>query len=180
MGRESPRDIEQNAVTSFALRWAAALLCIIFSGCGYTFATTPLSKDYTTIAVPAFKNQTFEEDLQIRFNNILVRELEADGRLRVVNDPAGADLVLGGALTAFDPHAISLVKDDNIGQFRITIVATASLLAARSGEILWRDETLGGTDFYQTQGGRNREEAIDEALEELAERIIYESLDSFW
>lgn len=179
MGRKGPRDIEQHAVTSFAVRCAAFLVCIICCGCGYTIAATPLSKEYSTIAVPAFKNRTIEADLQIRFNNILLRKLENDGRLRVVDDPASADLVLSGQLTSFDPHVISLLKNDEVGQYRIAVVATATL-ANRAGDILWRDEAVRGVDFYQTQGGRSRDDAIDEALEQLAERIIYETLDNAW
>ncbi len=180
MGREGPRNTDRNAVRPLAAWCTAVLTCIFLSGCGYTFATTPLAEKYTTIAVPAFKNATFEEDLQIRFNNILVRKLEADGRLRVVNDPATADLVLSGALTAYNPHAISLIKNDDISQYKITIVAAASLEDVRTGEIVWRDEEVRGFDFYQTQGGRTRQEAIDDALEQLAERIIFEAYDSSW
>jgi hypothetical protein len=159
---------------------AAVLVCLTACACGYTFAATPLSNQYATIAVPAFKNQTFEPDLQIRFNNILVRELENDGRLKLVDDPAAADLVLRGALTAFDPRAASLIRDDDIGQFRITIAATATLQAVDADEPLWRGEIIKGTDFYLTEGGRSRDEAIDGALEELAETILYEALENSW
>jgi len=106
--------------------------------------------------------------------------LENDGRLRIVDDPATADLVLSGVLTVFDPHAISFVADDEIGQFRISIAATAALEAVREGETLWQEEAVWGSDFYLTSGGRMREDAIDEALEELAENIIHGALDNYW
>ena len=180
MGEKGPNNFTANAVAAFAGFCAAVLLCVSACGCGYTFANTPLTEQYRTIAVPAFKNQTFEPDLQIEFNNILVRELLNDGRLRVVDDPAVADLVLTGALTEYEPYAVSFVEDDEIGQFRIVIMANAALQETRTGETLWQGSDLRGTDFYQTVAGRSREEAISSALEELAELIIFESIDNYW
>ncbi len=155
-------------------------VCGALSGCGYTVANSRLSEQYRTIAVPAFKNESFEQEVQIRVNNALVRELQADGRFRVVNDPSAADLVLTGAITGFDARAISFSTDDNIGQFKITLYARAALQDSKTGEVLWQKENIRGQDFYQTQGGRTRDEGLDEATEELVESIIYECFDNYW
>jgi hypothetical protein len=179
MGTKGPRHAQQDTVKAILIS-CVAYVCVTICGCGYTIAGTALSKEYHTIAVPAFKNDTYEQDLQILFNNILVRELEADGRLRVVNDPASADLVLKGSLTHFEPHAISYVTKDNVAQFEITIVASATLEDTRTGKILWQHDDVRGMDSYQTRGGRTREQAIEVATKKLVERLIYESLDTYW
>ncbi|UCD58174.1 MAG: LptE family protein, partial [Candidatus Hydrogenedentota bacterium] len=155
-------------------------ICMSLLGCGYSVAHTRLSEDYHTIAVPAFGNRSFEPEIQIRVTNFLIRELEADGRFRVVNDPAAADLVLRGTITDFDAHAISFSTEDNIGQFKITLIASATLEGTKSGQVLWEQDNLRGTDFYQTLGGRTREEALDEAAENLVETLIYECFDNYW
>jgi hypothetical protein len=98
----------------------------------------------------------------------------------VVDNPAAADLVLRGAVTGFEARALSYSTADNIGQFGITLLARAALEDTRTGKIIWQKDDLKGTDFYQTQGGRTREEALEEASEELVEAIIYESLDNYW
>jgi hypothetical protein len=154
--------------------------CVAVSGCGYTYATSHLTDDYSTIAVPAFKNKSFEPDIQILITNQLIRELQADGRLRIVDNPASADLVLTGDVTGFEAQAISLNTNDNIGQFKITILASASLKEAQTGKTLWEQHGLRGTDFYQTQGGRTREEGLEEASENLVETIIFRCFDSYW
>jgi curli biogenesis system outer membrane secretion channel CsgG len=158
----------------------AVLLCVTAFGCGYTTATTSLSDEYRTIAVPAFKNLSFEQELQIRVTNQLIREIEADGRLRVVDDLTSADLILSGTITGFEAHAISFTGEDEIAQFKITIIADARIEDARKKEVVWQQSGLTGTDFYQTAGGRTRYTALDEATENLVETIIYESFDSFW
>jgi hypothetical protein len=59
-------------------------------------------------------------------------------------------------------------------------LARATLEDTRTGQVIWRDDDLRGTDFYQTLGGRTREEALDEATENLVETLIYECFDSYW
>lgn len=180
MGNKGPRDAQRNAVISILKRWLILCICVTLSGCGYTVANSRLADDYGTIAVPAFKNESFEPDIQTRVSNLLIRELQADGRLRVVDNPASADLVLRGRITDFDAHAISFSTDDNIGQFKITLSASASLEDRRDGRMLWQQDNIRGTDFYQTVGGRTREEALEEATENLVETIIFKCFDSYW
>jgi hypothetical protein len=160
--------------------WIALCVGAAVSGCGYTYANSRLSDDYTTIAVPAFKNKSFEPDIQILVTNLLIRELQVDGRLRIVDDPTSADLILTGDVTGFEAQAVSLNTSDNIGQFKITILASASLKEAQTGKILWEKSGLRGADFYQTQGGRTREEGLEEASENLVETIIFKSFDGYW
>lgn len=180
MRRQGSRNAQHDAVRPLGKLCAALCVCLTVLGCGYSVANTRLADEYRTIAIPAFKNESFEQEIQIRVSNLLVREMEADGRLRVVDDPASADLVLKGAITGFDAHAISFSTDDNIGQFKITLLARATLEDTRTGQVIWRDDNLRGTDFYQTLGGRTREEALDEATENLVETLIYECFDSYW
>ncbi len=180
MRKQGSRNAQRNAVRPVGRWWAALCVCLTVFGCGYSVANTRLSDDYRTIAIPAFKNESFEQEVQIRVTNLLIREMEADGRLRVVDDPGSADLVLRGAITGFEAHAISFSTDDNIGQFKITLVARATLEDTKTGRVIWQDDNLRGSDFYETLGGRTRAEGLDEAVENLVETLIYECFDSYW
>lgn len=180
MGKEVQRKTRRNALRPTAGLWIALCLCAAVSGCGYSYANSRLSEQYATVAVPAFKNKSFEPDIQILITNLLIRELLADGRFRVVDDPASADLVLTGAVTGLAARAISFSTEDNIGQFKITILARASLEDARAGRIIWQKSGLRGSDFYETLGGRTREEALEEAGENLVETLIFECFDGYW
>ena len=180
MGGKSQRKTRRDALKSEAGLWIALFVCMVVSGCGYSYANSRLSNDYGSVAVPAFKNESFEPDIQIRVTNLLIRELQADGRFRVVDDPASADLVLRGAITGFEAQAISFSTSDNIGQFRITLLASATLEDTRSGRVIWQKDGLRGSDFYNTLGGRTREEALEEASENLVETLIYKCFDGYW
>jgi hypothetical protein len=180
MGEASHRKTRRNALRRAAGLSIALLICAALSGCGYSYATSRLSADYSTIAVPAFKNKSFEPDIQIRVTKLLIRELQADGRFRIVDDASSADLVLTGAITGFEAQAITLSSRDNVNEYKIAILASASLEDTRTGKAIWKNKRLRGADFYQTLGGRTREEALEEASENLVEKIIFEALDSYW
>jgi outer membrane lipopolysaccharide assembly protein LptE/RlpB len=180
MGEESQRKTRRYALRQAAGLYIALLICAAVSGCGYSYATSRLSNDYSTVAVPAFKNKSFEPNLQIRVTNLLIRELLADGRFRVVDAASSADLVLTGAITGIEARAITLDSNDNISEYKIAILANASLVDTRTGKAIWKNNRLRSADFYQTRGGRTREEALDEASENLVETIIFEALDSYW
>ncbi len=179
MGQVGQRKNRRNALTPLAGLCIILCLSVVVSGCGYTYATSRLSDEYATIAVPTFKNESFEPDIQILVTNLLVRELMVDGRLGIVDDPAMADLVLDGAITDFEARAISYSTEDEIGQFKIAILGRASLTDTRTGKVIWQKDSLRGGYFYQTRGGRTREEAL-ERLENLVETLIFECFDSYW
>ena len=105
MGEESQRKTRRNALSRAAGLCVALLVCAAVSGCGYSYARSRLSDYYSTLAVPAFKNRSFEPDIQILVTNLLIRELQADGRFRIVDATASADLVLTGAITDFEAQA---------------------------------------------------------------------------
>ncbi len=180
MGEESQRKTRRNALRRAAGLCIALLICAALSGCGYKYATSRLSNDYSTIAIPAFKNKSFEPNIQILVTNLLIRELQVDGRFRIVDAASSADLVLTGAITDFQAQAITLSTSDNIGQFKIAILASASLEETRTGKTIWKNKRLRGSDFYETLGGRTREQALEEASENLVETIIFECFDSYW
>jgi hypothetical protein len=180
MGAESQRKTRRNALSRAAGLCIALLICAAVSGCGYSYARSRLSDDYSTIAVPAFKNKSFEPNIQIRVTNLLIRELQADGRFRIVDAASSADLVLTGAITDIEAQAITLGVNDNISEYKIAIVASVSLEDTRTGKAIWKKKRLRSADFYQTRGGRSREEALDEASENLAELIIFKCFDSYW
>ena len=106
MGRKGAGETRENAVRSTVRLSAILCICMVTGGCGYSFANSRLSNDYRTVAVPAFKNKSFEPEIHILVTDLLIRELQADGRFRVVDDPGSADLVLRGAITGFDANAM--------------------------------------------------------------------------
>lgn len=170
------------------------LACSFLSqGCGYTVAST-LPAHYQTIHIPAARNSIKEYDLQAPLTNALIRKFMVDRRLRVV-DAERADLRLETDIRGYSLTPITYDDEDRVVEFQTAIVAAARLSDARTGEELWRDESIrgkssfmssryapstitrGDTDFFAPAGrsfpSGNEGEAATEALEDLASQILY-------
>ena len=170
------------------------LVCFSFSqGCGYTAMST-LPERYQTLHIPAARNSIKEYDLQAPFTNALIRKFTVDGRLRVV-DAERADLRLETDIRGYSLAPITYDDQDRVAQFQVTIVAEARLIDSRTGEELWREDGVqgrssfmssrlvpsiiprGNTDFFASTvrsfPSGNEGEAATEALEDLASRVLY-------
>ncbi len=90
--------------------WLSLLLSLTLWGCGYQMAgrgASQLPPHLQTIAIPLFENNSSEPVIQRPFTEALRRAFITDGRLRLVNDKAGADLVMTGTLTKYWVRAVA-------------------------------------------------------------------------
>ena len=169
-----------------ARRWAAwVAVGLLLGGC-YTVPDSQLASRYRSIYVPTLANQTLEPGVHTRGTNALRREFQNGGHLRVVNSEADADLVMAGAVTAFEVRASSFDDDDNPLQFSLTLGGTVRVHERKSGEMVWQKQ-IRADDFYQVRRAtrtavraRDRAEGLDEAAEEFAERVVFDLVDSVW
>ena len=87
-----------------------ALLAVALTGCGYTTRSS-LDPKYRTIAVPAFRNESHEYDLQAALTNAVIRKFVADGRLEVVpasqGSAGGADLLVEGVIRGYNLEGLT-------------------------------------------------------------------------
>ncbi len=86
-----------------ALASAFALACALAIGCGYQVVHyADALGDARTIAIRGLRNDTFEPGVDAIVSDALAREFVRRGALRVVDDPARADLVVSGAVARLD------------------------------------------------------------------------------
>jgi hypothetical protein len=86
------------------------LLSLTLWGCGYQMAgrgASQLPPHLKTIAIPVFENKSGEPTIQRPFTEAARRAFITDGRLRLVNNKAGADLVVTGTLTKYWIRAVA-------------------------------------------------------------------------
>jgi hypothetical protein len=87
------------------LRWStlALALALLVGGCGYSFVRYGGGLgDVRRIAIRGLGNDTFEPGVESLVSDALTREFRQRGALRLVDDPAAADLVIGGAVKQVD------------------------------------------------------------------------------
>lgn len=168
------------------------------AGCGYTMESS-LDPKYQTVHVVAFQNQSREYDLQAPLTNAVIRKFINDGRLRVVG-PAEADLIVSGTILDYELRGLAFDNDDDVSQFQTYIRASARVVDARTGDMLWQDPQLAGeTSFVSADIGSSSDrlrgnsqsfiptvrsfqtdeenQAASEALERLATDIFYRTIE---
>jgi len=166
---------------SFIVKRGILLFSILLStGCGYHLrgGGDSLPEDVRTISISAFKNNTYEMDLDTLISVALADEFAKSGRLKVVQGE-NADMVLDGVITSFSSKAVSFSSLDVAAGYRLELVADATLKRREGGELIWKERGVSSSREYQSVPGSvetteiRKEEAKEAAVRELAE-IIYD------
>lgn len=66
-------------------------------GCGYSLRA-PFEESIRTVYVPIFRSYSFRDDVNIRLQEVLVKEIENRTTYRVVDSPEKADVILSGTI----------------------------------------------------------------------------------
>ena len=167
------------------LFFLASFLTFFIVGCGYHLAGTGpgISADTKTIAIPTFRNHTFEPALESVVTMYVKDEFLTHSRLRVVNDTHQADLLLEGTVLNFDLIPVAFDRTRSVViEYRVKIDVDIRLQDLRSKEILWKDPVLETTAeyFVSTDTSATRvaqDRAVAEASKRLAENLVSRVLE---
>lgn len=117
----------------------ALLLLVALSGCGYGFGGPgpAVPSGARTVYVDLFANRTRSYGLEVRLRAAMLDEFRRHGLLKVVDERAGADVIVSGALrrVAVAPQATDAADEPLAYQtsilvsFRMTDRATGKVLA---------------------------------------------------
>jgi hypothetical protein len=167
-----------------AVRRLAAIfpaLLVVSLGCGYTLVGYEAGfDDIRTVAIETPENDSFEPGVEFMVADALRREFFRRGAVRVVDDPATADLVLGGSVR--DVHTSGRSFSSVIFTLEYELVLTLDLEARRSDGTQHRigPRSLEESEYYLASADveatrKNRHEAIRRLAKILAQRV-HESL----
>jgi outer membrane lipopolysaccharide assembly protein LptE/RlpB len=151
-----------------------ACLVALLAGCGYG-TTSRTAKDIKTIYVPFFENKTPEPNLEIDVTERVIQNLVNDNTLKVVPENA-ADAVLDGQITGFKNEPFSFDdKSLNAQEYHVVVTVVATLFNRRTNEPIWENKNFVGDGSYfieQQQDGRTFDDAVEESVREITERIL--------
>ncbi len=153
------------------------ILSFLSSGCGYHLAGTanPMLDDYSSIAIPYFKNKSFEAEAVSIFTHAVVNEFIESKRLRVVTIDK-ADLVLYGTVIKLNEESIGYSSEDKALEYRVWSTLELSLEEKSTGKVLWERADLSHDEEYFSGIGvtiseADKKRAMVLLAEDLAERI---------
>jgi len=161
------------------------LLPTIFMGCGYTTRSL-ISSKYKTIYIDHFVNKIdiaketesirryklyrplIEQDIRKK----VIDRFNLDGNLRVAGE-ADADLILRCAVLDFRRDALRYIENDEVEEYRISITAQIELQDKDKNVLIKETNIIGDTTYFLSGPHAKAEPlAIDEAIEDLARRIV--------
>lgn len=123
----------------FALIAAIACLSAWSTGCGYSLRA-PYDETIRTVYVPIFRSFSFREDINIRLQEEVVKEIERRTPYRVVDSIEQADTVLSGTIL-FTTKYTTVVNPNNLPrQLFADLTVEASWEDVRPEAQLDRDE----------------------------------------
>ena len=152
---------------------ALALALAAATACGYS-TTSRTAKDIKSIYVPFFENKTPEPNLEISVTNRIIDNLVRDNTLKVVPEN-GADAVLDGEIVGFKNQPFSFNDQLNAEEYHVVVTVVCTLFNRRTNEPIWEKRNFVGDGSYfveQVESGRTYEDAVEESVREITERIL--------
>lgn len=164
-----------------------SLLCI--TGCGYTTGSL-LPEKYKTVFVAPFDNSinylnqeertVYVPGLETKVRTSVIDRYLFDGNLHI-GEQETADLVLKGRLVSFEREELRLTTAENVKEYRLRITVSLTLTDPVENKVVWEEPSFAGESTYYTTGPQAKSEsaAIDEALKDLALRIVARTIEDW-
>jgi len=148
-------------------------LCLfLLMGCGYQMVgkETHIPPGLNSVAIPTFKNQTFEPGIEIPFTQAFLTEFIQDKRVNVVGRTE-ASSVLEGVVKYFRIYSVSYNASGFATEYQTDVVLDITL-KDRAGKVLWQEKDfLEHAWFRASSSGLINEASKQTAIQE-AGRLI--------
>ena len=150
-------------------------IAIALAGCGYHLGEIrpTTMRSVRTLAVPTFKNNTFESRIEVLFADTLVKKLQQDGTYRIV-DTNQADAVVYCVIEKIDRGALRSVQNNVLAtsEFRLTVTARYEVVDVGTGRVLMEGTVTGNTSFFSGNDLQTLErQGLSNAASDMAENL---------
>jgi outer membrane lipopolysaccharide assembly protein LptE/RlpB len=130
---------------------AAVILCTLMGGCGYKLGEirpTPM-RSVRTLAVPTFKNRTYEPRVEVLLADTLIKTLQEDGTYTIVSDDT-ADAVMHCTLNKVERRSIRSVQNNVLAtaEFGLYLDIAYEVTDRVTGSILKKGRVTGKSTFF--------------------------------
>ncbi len=161
------------------------LLLLTVVGCGYHFPAQggALPGGVQKIFLPLFANGTAEPRLENYLSSKVSEVFARNANLLQVEDRQQAEAVLEGVISSYRTRAYSYDKNDDISEYRSTMVVSAKFRQVEDGRLLWQGQVSWDDEYPAADDKSLQEDFEQQAIEEislrLAEELFYRLLDDF-
>jgi outer membrane lipopolysaccharide assembly protein LptE/RlpB len=160
---------------------------VSLAGCGYHVAgrAAQLPSGWTTIAIPAFKNDTTRYRIEQRFTQAVIRELISRTKYRIVQDTDSADGVLTGEVVSIETSPV--LFDATSGQVTtmlVTVHSKVRLLDNQTKKLVYQNDDVVFREEYQISSDvttffEEQDPALERMSRDFASQVVSNVLESF-
>ena len=165
----------------------ALLVGIACAGCGYHVAgrASRLPSDWSSIAIPAFKNDTTRYRIEQRFTEAVIREFIERTKYRVVQNAESADGVLHGEVLSIETSPV--IFNSTTGEVEtmiVTIHTKVLLVDNKSAKSVYKNDDMVFRDEYQISSDvqsffEEQDPALERMSRDFAARLVANVLEKF-
>lgn len=158
----------------------AAWLCCHVGCATYRFGNATLFRqDVRTVYVPVIRNETFRQDLGVRLNEELIREIETRTPYKVTGDP-NADSTLTCRFNTETKRVLTETSSDDPRALDAAVSVQAAWVS-RGGEMLMQNMVVPDNNLaiafsqdsrFVPEAGQSVDTATQEVIKQLAARIV--------
>lgn len=148
------------------------LATFLLAGCGYKLGEirpTPM-RSVRTLAVPTFKNKTYEPRVEVLLADTLIKQLQQDGTYTIMSDNT-ADAIVNCTLTRIERRSLRSVQNNVLAtsEFEIILEVTYEVVDRVTGIILMSGRIRGDASFFANNDLQTTErQAIPVAARDLS------------
>lgn len=165
---------------------SASIICLLLvCGCGYSLPGRgeSLPDDIQRVLVEPFKNKTTEPFLETQLTNEIRDQFSRRRSLEVVSDAEQADAILSGTITSYRASSVSYDRNDDITEYRATMVVQAELIRANGEDVIWQGSVTWKEEFFanddRAQQDYNETLAQEDLNRRLAQEVYNRITDNF-
>jgi outer membrane lipopolysaccharide assembly protein LptE/RlpB len=151
---------------------------LLLAACGYRMVgkETHVPPGLNSVAIPTFKNRTYEPGIEVPFTQAFLNEFILDRRVNVVSR-AQADSLLEGSITNFRIDSVSYDPSGRVLEYQTSVVLDLTL-KDRTGKILWEQKNFYETQWFRAASNVLANEANKAAAIQSIGRLVAERLRS--
>ena len=154
---------------------ASLFTILVLAGCGYKLGEirpTPM-RSVRTLAVPTFKNDTYEPRVEVLLADTLIKQLQQDGTYTIVSDES-ADAILYCTLKKIERRSLRSVQNNVLAtsEFGLYLNVVYQVVDRVTGIVLMEGSARGTTSFFASEDLQTTErQAIPVAAQDMAVQL---------
>jgi len=156
----------------FKKKLVPIICAVLLTSCGYQMVgkETHVPPGLTSVAIPTFKNLTFEPGIEIPFTQAFLNEFIQDRRVNVVGR-GEASSVLEGVLKYFRIYSVSYDPSGFVQEYQTDVILDIAL-KDREGKVLWREKDVSETAWFRASSSGLINEANKQAAVQAAAKLV--------